>query len=141
MAEYGNASNAHLDTSHGLLQELFRRVVKRRDNSVVDGHRGEELQNGLYAIGRTKPGKIVTNARFGESLHNENPSMAVDVIPWPEKWDSEEAFDELAVIVWQEWKKMNVKKFILVWGGDWDGDGDRSDQKFIDLPHWEIRPI
>src|SRR5699024_6503628 len=27
-------------------------------------------QNALYAQGRTKPGKIVTNARAGQSLHN-----------------------------------------------------------------------
>lgn len=141
MAEYGKSSERRLITCHGLLQELFRRVVKRRDCSITDGHRGEELQNGLYAIGRTKPGTIVTNARFGESRHNDNPSMAVDIIPWPEKWADEDAFDELSLIVWDEWRKMHVTKFKLVWGGDWDGDGDRSDQKFIDLPHWELRPI
>lgn len=32
--------------------------------------RSNEEQNGLYAIGRTQPGKIVTNARAGESAHN-----------------------------------------------------------------------
>lgn len=32
--------------------------------------RENEEQNELYAIGRTKPGKIVTNARAGESAHN-----------------------------------------------------------------------
>jgi len=24
------------------------------------------------------------------------------------------------------------------WGGDWDGDGDRTDQTFNDLCHWEL---
>ena len=24
------------------------------------------------------------------------------------------------------------------WGGDWDGDGDFSDQTFHDLPHFEL---
>jgi peptidoglycan LD-endopeptidase CwlK len=24
------------------------------------------------------------------------------------------------------------------WGGDWDGDGDLSDHKFNDLPHFEL---
>lgn len=32
--------------------------------------RSNEEQNDLYAIGRTNPGKIVTNARAGESAHN-----------------------------------------------------------------------
>ena len=32
-------------------------------------------------------------------------------------------------------KFMNVS---LRWGGDWDGDGDRTDQTFNDLMHWEL---
>lgn len=32
--------------------------------------RSNEEQDALYAIGRTKDGKIVTNARAGESAHN-----------------------------------------------------------------------
>ena len=26
----------------------------------------------------------------------------------------------------------------IPWGGDWDGDGDFSDQRFHDLPHFEL---
>ena len=26
----------------------------------------------------------------------------------------------------------------LRWGGDWDGDRDFKDQRFIDLPHFEL---
>ncbi len=26
----------------------------------------------------------------------------------------------------------------LRWGGDWDGDTELRDQKFVDLPHFEV---
>ncbi len=43
-------------------------------------------QEALYAQGRTKPGKIVTNARAGQSSHNymvagRPASLAVDIVP------------------------------------------------------------
>jgi peptidoglycan L-alanyl-D-glutamate endopeptidase CwlK len=36
----------------------------------TDGYRSIEEQNRLYAQGRTKPGRIVTKAKGGESPHN-----------------------------------------------------------------------
>lgn len=41
--------------------------------------RDDEAQNALYAQGRTKPGKIVTNAKAGYSWHNYK--LAFDVVP------------------------------------------------------------
>ena len=35
-------------------------------------------QNDLYAQGRTKPGKIVTNAKGGQSYHNYG--LAIDIV-------------------------------------------------------------
>lgn len=46
--------------------------------------RENEEQDALYAIGRTKLGKIVTNARAGESAHNpdeEGKASAYDCVP------------------------------------------------------------
>jgi peptidoglycan L-alanyl-D-glutamate endopeptidase CwlK len=40
------------------------------DVLITCTYRDNEAQNRLYAKGRTKPGKIVTNARGGSSLHN-----------------------------------------------------------------------
>jgi peptidoglycan L-alanyl-D-glutamate endopeptidase CwlK len=49
------------------------------DLLVTSTFRDQESQNELYAQGRTKPGKIVTNAKGGESFHNFQ--CAVDVVP------------------------------------------------------------
>lgn len=45
---------------------------------VVQGLRTIEEQNALYAQGRTKPGKVVTNAKGGKSYHNYG--LAIDFV-------------------------------------------------------------
>lgn len=40
------------------------------DAFITETYRSEEEQNADYAQGRTTPGKIITNARYGESPHN-----------------------------------------------------------------------
>lgn len=132
MSEFGKKSKERLSTCHPVLQELMARVIARRDISIVCGHRGEAEQNSAFDAGNSK-------LRWPQSYHNTLPSMAVDVVPWPEQWGSEDAFLEVAIIVREEWAKMDHQGFNLRWGGDWDGDGDRSDQTFDDMPHWEIR--
>ena len=41
--------------------------------------RDREMQDHLYAQGRTDPGKIVTNAKGGQSAHNYK--LAYDIVP------------------------------------------------------------
>ena len=50
-------------------------------------------------------------------------------------WKERAKFYELAAIVKYEAKKLNVN---VRWGGDWDGDGDYTDQTFDDLVHFEF---
>lgn len=49
------------------------------DLVITSTFRDNESQNALYAQGRTKPGKIVTNAKAGYSWHNFR--LAFDVVP------------------------------------------------------------
>ena len=125
---YGKASLKRLATCHPKLQEVMRRVIQHRDCSIVEGERGEEAQNKAFKEGKSK-------LRYPESKHNKSPSLAVDVIPWPEKWESEDAFLDLHRIIVREAKAVDVT---LRWGGDWDSDGDRTDQVFNDWPHYEL---
>jgi len=46
---------------------------------VYEGFRSLQRQKELYAIGRSLPGKIVTNADVGQSFHNYG--MAIDWVP------------------------------------------------------------
>ena len=70
-----------------LLPQVASRVrafIKAADEAGIDllvtsTYRDNESQNALYAQGRTAPGKIVTNAKAGQSFHNFG--CAVDVVP------------------------------------------------------------
>ena len=63
------------------MTELFIKECDKQgiDLLVTSTYRDHESQNELYAQGRTKPGKIVTNAKGGESFHNFR--VAIDVVP------------------------------------------------------------
>ena len=75
-------------------------------------------QDALYAIGRTKPGRHVTNARAGESSHN-----VVDQMQRP----AAQAFDVVPI--------RNGK---LIWGTSGDGiDQDPTDDDTDDLELWQ----
>src|ERR1035437_10098898 len=76
-------------------------------------YRSNDEQTMLYNQGRTTPGKIVTNAKAGQSKHNVYPSKAFDIafIDINKKLDwSEILFKEFADII-----KENP---LVEWGGD-----------------------
>lgn len=76
-------------------------------------HRPDEEQDELYAIGRTKPGKIVTNARAGESWHNWR--AAFDFVPLvfgKPAWNDAERYRKCGVI---------AESVGLEWSGRWNG--------------------
>ena len=128
MPKFSETSKRHLGEAHPDLQKIFNEVIKHFDCRVICGHRGEEAQNRAY---RDKLSKL----KFPESKHNKVPSLAVDVIPYPVDWDDTDRMRYFAGIV----KGMALMMEISIrWGGDWDSDTELNDQKFIDLPHFEL---
>ena len=82
------------------------------DILVTSTYRDTESQDALFAQGRTTPGKIVTNARGGESFHNFR--CAVDIVPLVNgkpDWDGSHA-------VWKEVGRLG-KESGLEWAGEW----------------------
>jgi peptidoglycan L-alanyl-D-glutamate endopeptidase CwlK len=90
---------------------------------VISGTRTYEKQNELYAQGRTKPGKKVTNAKGGQSNHNFG--IAFDVGVFKGKKYLEESPD---------YKKVGHLgvELGLDWGGNW--------KSIQDEPHFDLRP-
>lgn len=86
-------------------------------------------QNKLYAQGRTMPGKVVTNAKAGQSYHNYG--LAVDIVLIIDgkeaSWSTTEDFDRDGIADWMEIVKI-FKQYGWEWGGDWH---------FKDLPHFQ----
>ena len=89
---------------------------------ITSTYRDNESQNALYAQGRTEPGKIVTNAKGGQSFHNYR--CAVDVVPLVNgkpDWDGTHPI----------WAKIgNYGKLAgLEWAGEWT--------RFKELAHFQ----
>ena len=67
----GNIRTLHLDAQKAA-RMFLRAFTNVQDYTVkiISGNRTYAEQNEIYAQGRTKPGKIVTDARGGQSNHN-----------------------------------------------------------------------
>lgn len=122
MPKFGTSSKKHLAGAHPLLQQLFNEVIKDIDCTILDSQRGRADQEKAFKLGHSK-------AHFGQSAHNWNPSVAMDVVPSPLDWDDTAAFKALAKVVKAKAKALNIP---VVWGGDWPN--------FKDYPHYELGP-
>jgi len=141
MPSFGQKSRSRLDTCHDNLRLLFEEVVKTFDCTIVSGHRTREEQAALYAQGRDKPGSVVTMRDGVVKLSNhqgvdgEEPSLAVDAVPYPIDWKDTERMVYFAGFVKGVAVRMGIK---IRWGGDWDSDTETDDERFRDLPHFEL---
>lgn len=141
MAEFyfGERSKLRIATCHEDLATVLHAAMATQilDFTVLCGHRATAEQQALYAQGRTRPGRIVTNADgvSSRSKHNEYAARAVDVAPWPVDWDDTPRFHRLAGVILAIAAAEGVA---IRWGGDWDRDGDTTDHRLIDLPHFEL---
>ena len=132
MPKFSLKSNDRLNTCHPLLQKLFREVVKEDDCAALEGHRPRRRQNRLFKEGKSK-------LKYPKGKHNTMPSMAVDVGPWLKEkgipWKSTGQWYFFAGKVKAKAEELGIQ---VRWGGDWDRDGDVTDQNFNDLAHWEL---
>ena len=130
MNKFSDISIDRLMTVHPDLITLFFEVIKVRDCSVVSGLRTTEEQQALYGKGRWLPGEIVTFRDGIERRSNHQTGNAVDVIPYPEKWDIEamKVFGPLVLEI-ADWLKSEHRiDSEIAWGGQWE---------WKDYPHYE----
>ena len=133
MPRYSKRSKDRLATCDQRLQDVFNEVIKHVDCSILEGHRSKERQNKLYDEKRTK-------VKYTNGRHNSYPSKAVDVTPYPVKWEDRERQTFFAGFVLGIARSMGIN---LRWGGNWDmykenGKWEVADNRFDDFPHFEI---
>ena len=92
MPRFGKKSKEQLATCNEKLERVFNEVIKTVDCSVLEGHRDKDRQNAFYEEGKTK-------VKYPKGRHNANPSLAVDVVPYPIDWDDRERFHLFAGFV------------------------------------------
>ena len=141
--KYGTGSNEKLDTCHPTLQLIAEEALSLSpyDITIIHGWRNMGTQNQLEADGKS-------TKRFPNSRHNktDDPSVidyarmsdALDFAPWVNNtiyWDDTHIFAVIAGCFIAAAKSMGVT---LRWGGDWDSDGQTTDQTLLDWGHVEI---
>jgi peptidoglycan LD-endopeptidase CwlK len=116
-------ANVHPYVKNKAIELIKKAYTKGIYVQVTQGFRSIEEQNELYAIGRTKPGKIVTNAKGGQSIHNYG--LAFDIVILNNdgslNWNTND----------NRWKRVGQigESIGLEWGGSW--------KTFKDMPHFE----
>lgn len=153
MPKFGQRSLERLGECDPRLQRLFSSVVQTFDCTILVGFRDEARQTEAYTSGRS-------DLRWPDSLHNREPSLAVDVAPyWPEaphvRWgEIDPALRGEARSTRAKEATLELYRWILLggfvlghaaalglevrWGGDWNRNLILGDQRLNDYPHFEV---
>lgn len=128
MPYYSERSMKEIYTCDLRLQKVAFEVINYFDITITCGHRGEEAQNVAFHKGYSQ-------LKFPESKHNKYPSLAMDCAPYPSLFSKKLPFYYMAGYLIGTANKMGI---VLRWGGDFDRDNNFRNNRFIDLPHFEI---
>lgn len=113
-----------------IVQECDLALTGRAKVRITQGLRTFAEQDALYAQGRTKPGKIITKAKAGQSVHNFG--FAIDICLIIDNkiasWETAKDWDNDQVADWYEGVKIFAKHG-WEWGGNW--------KTFKDMPHFD----
>ena len=115
-----------------MLEKLFPKWTI----TIAYGFRNQTDQNLAFAQGNS-------TKQWPNSLHNSQPSMAVDL--YAEELDPNGAL----IIDFKDYTRIGFLAGMIVaigiglgigirWGGDWDGDTETKDEHLKDLGHFEL---
>lgn len=124
-------SYENLERVHPLLIRVLEESAKTVDFTVTEGVRSIERQKYLYAQGRTREGRIVTNVdginkKSKHQLRADGYGYAVDLYANPINVNDTKRIAIVAAKIKETARKLGVS---IVWGGDW---------RMKDYPHFEL---
>ena len=112
--------------------EAAKEIAKKEgvEYAAISGNRTWKEQDDLYAQGRTKPGKIVTKAKGGQSNHNFGIALDFGCFKMGKYLDDGDKHEQ--------WLADKVHKAVgsiaqshkLEWGGSWTS--------IKDYPHFQV---
>ena len=125
-------SEKSIMTLHPQAQILARRFLAEAQASqqlsdagvvarIISGTRTYQEQAALFALGRTRPGKIVTNASAGRSNHNFGIAWDIGLFKGPNYLQESPLYSVMGAL---------GRDLGLEWGGDW--------VSFVDKPHFQL---
>lgn len=122
-----NLSTQRLKKLHPKAQEKFSNFITDAEDGlnitlrISQALRTVAEQDALYAQGRSSPGKIVTNAKGGQSYHNYG--LAIDLVELNKDGSVNWSFDYQKL-------KPYADKYGLEWGGTF--------KSIPDKPHFQL---
>lgn len=128
MPKFSEKSQTILMTCHPKLISLANLAIQDFDFAVISGFRSEDEQNQIFLEKKS-------HLTFPHSKHNQHPSMAFDLAPWPIDWEDRSRFILLGGYMMGLAKGLGID---CRWGGDWNGDFNMKNQRFHDLGHLEL---
>lgn len=132
MRIWGTDSQRVYDELDSRLQLVMTRVRDEvGDLTLVEGFRDEIRQNRMFDLGASQ-------LRWPDGKHNQKPSKAVDMQPYPLPDTEDKLWAGLAYLASAAILIAKEEGVTLRWGGDWNRNGSLTDQKFYDLFHLEI---
>lgn len=107
------------------------------DFAVLEGIRTRERQRELVAKGRSKTmnskhliGRAVDLVAVGDLDSNGHVDHKDRALQWDRG-----TYAKVAAAMLEAARELGIQ---IRWGGDWDRDGDTSDTRFFDGPHFEL---
>lgn len=135
MPKFSQDSFSKLTTCHTDLQALCYEVIKYYDCTVLQGYRNEIDQEKAFSEGNTK-------LHYPHGKHNHQPSMAIDLTPYPIDFNNEKLalwFGGYVLGIAQKLKDEGKMTHGVRWGGSWNGLGDLNAPHMLnDLVHFEL---
>ncbi len=135
MPKFSQKSLLNLASCHMDLQVLFKEVIKTFDCIVTEGYRNEAAQEKDFNTGKSK-------LHYPYGKHNQNPSNAADVYPYPINFNDEKLalwFGGYVLGIAQKLKDNGKMINCIRWGGSWNGIGQLNTSNMLnDTGHFEI---
>lgn len=138
MPTFSKTSLARLYDCHSDLQKIAMNAIKVYDFIIGTGFRNKEEQDKAFAEGKSK-------LKWPNGKHNKFPSEAFDLYPYPfdgsNNPDNLMRFYFLAGVILSIAEMLYNKgeiKHKVRWGGDFNHNMVFTDDKWDDLPHFEI---
>jgi peptidoglycan L-alanyl-D-glutamate endopeptidase CwlK len=132
MPNFSQRSKQNLSNVHEHLKLLLDTAIQYVNFTVIDGRRSKEFQNAYYRDGKS-------NLQYPQSKHNAEPSLAVDIAPYPIDFSEQKRFYYQVGFILGLANRMNIP---VRAGLDWDQDHRLvpwdEEESFLDLPHLEL---
>ena len=150
MPSFGKRSKKNLDTCHKDIQAICNELIKFYDFSVIYGIRTTQEQMDLYAQGRSKLDGVTKKSKHQGRPDDEGEivSWAVDIMPYKKgtnafsgkEKDARRFYAMMGMVkaIAFRLKEEGVISHNVRFGMDWDSDDVFDDQRFDDLPHFEL---